>query len=474
MVSRCSKLSPESESVFTDSNSACALSVLRLAALYFMTRLPLGPKSRYPGRVFLKFRQDPIDFLEKAAAQFGDVVHWKMGGQNVFLINDPNLIRDVLVTQDKKFEKQMEASRTLLGLGLTVSNGELHQRQRRSIQPGFYRDRIAKFAEVMVECAARARNRWEENATLDIKNEMERIALRVVGETLFGVDLESHADVISRAMATAIGSPSNMMMPMLKWIDKLPLKGVRAAKAGRAVLHAVVDQVIRERKQSPGQTDDLLSGLLFADDQNNGASEQQVHDEVMNLLIAGYETTANAMSWTWFLLSQHPKVEDRLHQELDKVVGDQSLTMADFEALRLTQNVVRESLRLCPPLWIIWRRTLEDYPLNGCVAPAGSLVLMCQYLTHRDKRYFPEPLRFNPDRWTEEFREHLPKFAYFPFGGGSRQCIGDRFGFMEAVLVVATIAQKWKLRLAAGHPVVPAPLFTLRPKSGLRMIAIRR
>ena len=156
------------------------------------------------------------------------------------------------------------------------------------------------------------------------------------------------------------------------------------------------------------------------------------------------------------------------------MVGDRSPIMADFEALRLTQNVIRESLRLYPPLWIIWRRTLEDYPLNGYVAPAGSLVLMCQHVTHRDKRYFMEPLRFNPDRWTEEFSEHLPKFAYFPFGGGSRQCIGDRFAFMEAVLVIATIARKWKLRLAAGHPAVPAPLFTLRPKYGLRVIAIRR
>ena len=439
-----------------------------------MTRFPLGPKSRYPGRVFLRFRQDPIGFLEKAAAQFGDIVHWKMGGQNVFLINDPNLIRDVLITQDRKFDKQLEASRSLLGLGLTASNGELHQRQRRSIQPGFHRDRVAKFAEAMVHCAAVAQGRWEENATIDIKKEMERIALSVVGKTLFRINLESHANIISRAMATAVGSPSNMMVPMLKWIEKLPLKGVRAAKAGRAVMHAVVDQVIRERRLLAGQTDDLLAGLLSDNDQNNGASEAQVHDEVMNMLIAGYETTSNAMSWTWYLLSQHPEVEDCLHQELDRVVGDRSPTMADFEALRLTQNVIRESLRLYPPLWIIWRRTLENYTLNGYVAPAGSLVLMCQYLTHRDKRYFPEPLRFNPERWTEEFREHLPKFAYFPFGGGSRQCIGDRFGFMEAVLVVATIARKWKLRLAAGHPPVPAPLFTLRPKYGLRMIALRR
>jgi cytochrome P450 len=439
-----------------------------------MRRFPPGPKSRYPGGVFLKFRQDPIGFLEKAAAQFGDIVHWKMGGQNAFLINDPNLIRDVLVTQDKKFDKQLEASRSLLGLGLTVSNGELHQRQRRSIQPGFHRDRIAKYAEVMVQCADRAQSQWQENATLEIKHEMERIALSVVGETLFGVNLGSHADGISRAMAAAVGSPSNMMVPMLRWIEKLPLNGVRAAKAGRAVMHAVVDEVIRKCRPSAAQTDDLLAGLLFDDDQNNATSEAQVHDEVMNLLIAGYETTSNAMSWAWYLLSQHPKVEDCLHQELDRVVGDRPPTKADFEALRLTQNVIRESLRLYPPLWIIWRRTLEDYPLNGYVAPAGSLVLMCQHLTHRDKRYFPEPLRFNPDRWTEEFREHLPKFAYFPFGGGSRQCLGDRFGFMEAVLVVATIARKWKLRLSAGHPVVPAPLFTLRPRYGLRMIASQR
>jgi len=439
-----------------------------------MTRFPPGPKSSYPGSGFLRFRKDPMGFLERMAREFGDIVHWKMGGQNVFLINDANLIRDVLITQDKKFDKQLEASRSLLGLGLTVSSGELHRRQRQSIQPRFHRDRIAKFAEVMVQCAARAQNRWEENATLDIKREMERIALRVVGETLFGVNLESHAEAVSRAMATAIGSPSNMMVPMLKWIEKLPLKGVRAAKAGRAVMHAVVDQVIRERRPSAGQTDDLLSSLLVADDQINGASDRQLHDEVMNLLIAGYETTANAMSWAWYLISQHPKVEDCLHRELDRVVGHRSPTMADFEALRLTQNVIRESLRLYPPLWIIWRRTLEDYPLNSYVAPAGSLVLMCQHVTHRDKRYFPEPLRFNPDRWTEEFKEHMPKFAYFPFGGGSRQCIGDRFGFLEAVLVVATIARKWKLTLATGHPVVPAPLFTLRPKYGLRMIATRR
>jgi len=439
-----------------------------------MTRFPPGPKSSYPGSGFLRFRKDPMGFLERMAREFGDIVHWKMGGQNVFLINDANLIRDVLITQDKKFDKQLEAARSLLGLGLTVSGGELHRRQRQSIQPGFYRDRIAKFAEVMVQCAARAQNRWGENATLDIKREMERIALRVVGETLFGVNLESHAEAVSRAMTRAIGSPSNMMVPMLKWIEKLPLKGVRAAKAGRAVMHAVVDQVIRERRPSAGQTDDLLSSLLVADDQINDASDRQLHDEVMNLLIAGYETTANAMSWAWYLISQHPKVEDCLHQELDRVVGDRSPTMADFEALRLTQNVIRESLRLYPPLWIIWRRTLEDYPINGYVAPAGSLVLMCQHVTHRDKRYFPEPLRFNPDRWTEEFKEHMPKFAYFPFGGGSRQCIGDRFGFLEAVLVVATIARKWKLTLATGHPVVPAPLFTLRPKYGLRMIATRR
>ena len=420
-----------------------------------------------------------MGFLEHAASQFGDVVHWRMGRKHVFFLNDPELIRDVLVRDDKSFDKQMEASQSLLGQGLTTSNGELHRRQRQTIQPSFRRDQIAEFAEVMVERAVRAQCGWEDGATVDINQEMAGIALGVVGETLFGTNLDPQAAAIGRAMIAALGAPPNMMVPVAKWVELLPLPIVRKAKAGRALIHAVADQIIRERRSSAIQRDDLLSMLLSATNHHDGdggvgMSEQQLHDELMNLLIGGYETVSNAMSWIWYLLSQHPEVERCLHQELDCVLGDQLAVFPDFTALQFTQNVVRELLRLYPPLWIIWRKSREDYPLNGWVAPSGSLVLICQYVTHRDKRYFPEPLRFKPERWTEEFRERLPKFAYFPFGGGARQCIGDRFGFMEAVLVTATIAQKWKFRLVPGHPVVPHALLTLRPKYGLPMTAHRR
>jgi cytochrome P450 len=444
-----------------------------------MTGFPPGPTSSFPGRLFLQFRKDPMGFLEHAASQFGDVVHWRMGYKHVFFLNDPELIRDVLVRDDKSFDKQMEASQSLLGQGLTTSNGELHRRQRQTIQPSFRRDQIAEFAEVMVERAVRAQSGWEDGATVDIKPEMERIALGVVGETLFGTNLDPQAAAIGRAMIAALGAPPNMMVPVAKWVELLPLPMVRRAKAGRALIHAVVDQIIRERRSSAIQRDDLLSMLLSATNHHDGdggvrMSEQQLHDELMNLLIGGYETVSDAMSWIWYLLSQHPEVERCLHQELDCVLRDQLPVFPDFTALQFTQNVVRELLRLYPPLWIIWRKSREDYPLNGWVAPSGSLVLICQYVTHRDQRYFPEPLRFKPERWTEEFRERLPKFAYFPFGGGARQCIGDRFGFMEAVLVTATIAQKWKFRLVPGHPVVPHALLTLRPKYGLPMTAHRR
>ena len=442
-----------------------------------MTRFPPGPKSKYPGSGFVQFRKDPMGFLERLAREFGDVVHWRIGGQHTFLINRPDLIRDVLVTDARKFCKEMKASRTLLGEGLTVSDGELHRRQRRAIQPTFRHERIPVFAEVMVRYAERARTRWRDDATLDLKEEMEGISLAVIGETMFGANLEPHAATIHSAMDAAIGSPPNMLLPWARAVEKLPLPAVHRAKAGRAKIHGIVEQLISDRRSAGDRGEDLLSILLLAQNEgSNGArmTDEQIHDEMMNLLIAGYETVSNALAWTWYLLSEHPEVEAQLHEEIDRVLANRLPTFADIAALQCTENVIRESLRLYPPLWMVWRRAIEDYPLDGYVAPAGSIIIMSQHVMHRDERYFAEPLRFNPERWTEEFSERLPKFAYFPFGGGPRQCVGDRFGFMEAVLILATVAQKWSLRLVPGRAVVPNPLLTLRPKYGLQMIAHRR
>jgi len=442
-----------------------------------MTRFPPGPKSKYPGSGFVQFRKDPMGFLERLAREFGDVVHWRIVGQHTFLINRPDLIRDVLVTDARKFCKEMKASRTLLCEGLTVSDGELHRRQRRAIQPTFRHERIPVFAEVMVRYAERARTRWRDDATLDLKEEMEGISLAVIGETMFGANLEPHAATIQSAMDGAIGSPPNMLLPLARAVEKLPLPAAHRAKAGRAKIHGIVEQLIRDRRSAGDRGEDLLSILLRAQNEgSNGArmTDEQIHDEMMNLLIAGYETVSNALAWTWYLLSEHPEVEAQLHEEIDRVLANRLPTFADIAALQCTENVIRESLRLYPPLWMVWRRAIEDYPLDGYVAPAGSIIIMSQHVMHRDERYFAEPLRFNPERWTKEFSERLPKFAYFPFGGGPRQCVGDRFGSMEAVLILATVAQKWSLRLVPGRAVVPNPLLTLRPKYGLQMIAHRR
>ena len=432
----------------------------------------------FPINSFFHFRRDPLGFLDRAA-RVGDVVHWKMYGRTFFLINDPELIRAVLVTDDNKFDKLMEASDSLLGKGLTASRAELHRGQRRLMQPGFRQEQIVSFAATMVERAERVQSKWHDGAHLDVKMEMERVALDILGATLLGHSLAPQAAEISKAMTMAIGAPPNMIMmgAHAKWIEKLPLPAIRRAAAGRAVLHAIVDRLIRERRAAQIKPKDLLTILVDATHPNGdgeGMSEQQLHDEVTNIFIGGFETVSNALAWIWYRLSQHPESQERLHAELDQVLGERLPALADFPALRFTQQVVRETLRLHPPLWILWRQVLRDYRLNGSVAPAGAVVLLCPYLVHRDERFFPEPLRFKPERWTDEFRESLPKFAYFPFGGGSRQCIGDRFGFMEAALVLATIAKRWRVELEPGYPVVENPMLTLRPKYGLRMIVHAR
>lgn len=441
-----------------------------------MRLYPPGSKRALPASKFLHFRRDPIGFLGRAAGK--DVAHWKMLGRDVFLVNNPELIRSVLVTDDSKFDKLMDASKSLLGNGLTASRANLHRGQRRMIQPGFRAEQIAKFGETMVDRAQRVQSEWRDGDNFDMKLQMERVALDILGATLLGQALGAQAEAISEAMTMAIGAPPNMIMTGARagWLEKLPLRAIRRASKGRAVLHEVTARVIRERRAEKVKPADMLTMLLAgtSNGKGQGMSEGQLHDEVMNLLIGGFETVSNALTWICYELSQHPDAQDQLHEELDRTLGDRLPSLSDFSKLQFTQGIVRETLRLHPPLWIIWREVLEDYRLNGCVAPMGSIILMCQYLVHRDKRFFPEPLSFKPERWTNEFRESLPKFAYFPFGGGSRQCIGDRFGFMEAVFVLATIAKRWRVKLQPGFPVVEQPMLTLRPKHGLRMTVYAR
>ena len=443
-----------------------------------MTRFPPGPKRGFPGSTFLRFRKNPLTYFEHMAREFGDISYLRLGRKNIFLLNHPDLIRDVLVTHHENFTKGRAFARTrkLLGEGLFFSEGDFHLRQRRMIKPAFDHRRIKGFAEAMTRQAERTRDRWHDGATLDVSHEMLRLTLAIVGEALFGADLESDASEIVTVLSETMKSLSTTL-PFAGVLEKLPLPAVRKTKACRAKLDAIVYRLINERRGSAQEHDDLLQMLLNAQDEENSnirMTDEQVRDEVMTILLAGQVTTANSLSWTWYLLSEHQEVEARLHEELDTVIGDRLPTHTDIQALPYTEKIIRESLRLYSPGWMMGRRVLNDYQVRSYVAPADSVLVVSPYLMHRDARYFPEPLRFDPERWTPEFKATLPKYAYFPFGGGPRGCIGEGFAWMEMILIVATLAQQWKLRLAPGRPVVPQPLITLQPKHGLHMTALQR
>jgi cytochrome P450 len=428
--------------------------------------------------------RDPLAFFTNLARTYGDVVYMRMAGEHLFLLSDPRHIRDVLVTHQRSFIKGrgLERAKRLLGAGLLTSEGATHLRQRRLIQPAFHRDRIASYAAVMTEYADRVRTSWTDGADVDVDKEMMRLTLAIVGKTLFGTDVEAHARDVGAAMSAVMGSFWTLMLPFAHLIERLPVPSLRRSRRARAELDAIIYRMIAERRHSPGDRGDLLSMLLEAQDEEadgdrphgRGMTDEQVRDEAMTIFLAGHETTANALTWTWYLLSAAPEVEARLHEEVDRVLGGRLPTAADIGSLSYVERVVTEAMRLYPPAWIIGRRTIEPYALDDYVLPPRSLVVFSPYIVHRDARYFPEPDRFLPDRWTPGFKASLPPFAYLPFGGGPRRCIGESFAWMELVLVLSTLAQRWRLRLVPGHPVVPQASITLRTKHGMKMTAISR
>lgn len=435
-----------------------------------------------PGKPFLghliDFRRNPLTFLD-ALAKRGDVVRFKMGPQQIYLLNHPDYIRDVLVTNNRNFVKSrgLEMAKKFLGESLLTSEGDFHRRQRRLAQPAFHRQRINAYAEVMTEYAVKTRKRWRADETLDISQEMMRLTLGIVGKTLFDADVESEASEIGAALTQVMQLFERITNPLAALLDKLPLpSNLRWLKAKQR-LDSTIYRIIKEHRASDVDRGDLLSMLLIAqDEEGDGGSmtDAQVRDEAMTLFVAGHETTANALTWTWYLLSQHPDVESKLHDEIDDVLAGAIPTADDVAKLRYTEMVLAESMRLYPPAWTMGRRALSDYQVGGFVIPANSIVLMSQWVMHHDARYFHDPFKFDPDRWTTEARESRPKFSYFPFGGGPRVCIGEQFAWMEGVLLIATIARRWKMRLKPGHVVEPKPMITLRPKYGMRMIVEER
>lgn len=434
---------------------------------------PPGPKNPPILGQYAVFRKDPPGFLVRTARTYGDVSFYRIGPADVYQFAHPDLIRDVLVTNQHNFIKSrvLQRAKVLLGEGLLTSEAPLHTRQRRLVQPAFHRQRLAAYAQTMVEYGLRTRDRWHNGETYDIAVEMMRLTLAVVAKTLFNADVEAEAAAIGESLSAILHLFDLVMMPFSRVIERLPLPSVRRFEAGKKRLDEIIFRIIDERRRSGEDKGDLLSMLLLAQDEegSGGMTNQQVRDEALTLFLAGHETTAIALTWTWYLLSQNPEAERRLHAELDTVLGGRAPVLDDFGRLPYTEAVFSESLRLYPPAWGIGRMALKHYEAVGYTVEPGDVILMSPYVVHRDARWWKDPERFAPDRWTPEARAARPKFAYFPFGGGARVCIGEHFAWMEGVLLLATLAQGWRLRLVPGHPVAYRARLTLRPRHGMRM-----
>jgi cytochrome P450 len=421
---------------------------------------------------------DPLSVFLGWAREFGDIFYYRAAWIHVYFLNHPDLIEAVLVRNYQNFLKDhvVRKSRWFFGDGLLTNEGESWLRQRRLSQPAFHRERIASYAKIMTGYAEQMLASWKKESgkdkdgeTRDVHQEMMQLTLRIVVRALFSVESDEVGE-ISAAMNVLMQNSVGLRLLLPPIARYLPTPAMNEFRRSIKQLDKTVYGIIAERREAGSDSGDLLSMLMQARDEDGGRmTDKQLRDEVMTFLLAGHETTALALSWTWYLLGQNPEAEQKLHQELDRVLGGRVPTFADLPALSNAERVIKESLRLYPPAWGLARTVIKEFELGGYRIPAGSNVVMSTWVVHRDPRYFPEPEKFDPDRWLPEKAQKLPKFAYFPFGGGPRQCIGAAFAMMEATLLLATIGQHFQFRAAPGHVVTPTPSFTLRPKHGIRM-----
>ncbi len=439
--------------------------------------LPSAAKDRIQAwQNFWALRQDRLKFIDTLAARGEPLVDTRISLYHVYVLFDPDDIKEILVNQTRKVHKGMglERAKEVLGEGLLTAEGEAHLRQRRLVQPSFHKQRLRGYGSAMIDCTTQYLGDLADGQTRDMHTEMMRLTLRIVGRTLFDVDTSADADQIGECLHNFVQSFNFTMLPFYPLIRNLPLPQVRRIHATRAALDRYIYRIIDERRQSGRDHGDLLSTLIAATDGDgegkSSLTDTQLRDECVTLLLAGHETTANALTWTLYLLSQHPAIEGRLLAEIDAVLGDRAPTVDDLPRLAYCEQVVAESLRLYPPAYAIARRVLEPVELTGGrrLEP-DSLAVIPVRAIQRLPRFYPDPERFDPDRFTPEARAGRPRFAYLPFSHGPRNCIGEHFAWMEAVLVLATLLQRYQFRLAPGQAVEPEPLITLRARHGMRM-----
>jgi cytochrome P450 len=441
--------------------------------------LPRGPR----GHVLLgsgpDFARDQLGFYTACAREYGDVVPVRFGPRRGLLIYHPEAIEEVLVTRSRDFIKSpgVRLLERVLGNGLLLSEGGVWLRQRRLVQPAFHRQRVATYGEVMTTYTESRMARWKDGDVLDAHAEMMTLTQAIVAKTLFDADVSDESYEIARATNLLMEDFGARLGSLLQYVpDWVPTPANRRMRRSVRRLDEVVYRMIDARRRSGGDRGDLLSILLDAQDADDGSrmTDQQIRDEVMTLFLAGHETTAVALSWTWYLLAQHPAVDARLAEEIDTVLGGRAPTAADLPRLKYADMVVTESMRLYPPAYGMGREAANASEVSGYSIPRGLILILPTWVVHRDPRWFDEPEAFHPDRWAGDLARRLPRFAYFPFGGGPRQCIGNTFATMEAILLLVMIARRFRLEIGPGLQVRPTPYVTLRPAQGLRVRLARR
>lgn len=441
-----------------------------------------GPPLYRAPRELRAFGRDPLEFLARMQREFGDIVRLNLVLLRMYLVVHPEHVKQVLQERHTNYNKDTFDWRMLkpvVGEGLLTSDGPTWLRQRRLMQPAFHKQRLAALGELMVERTALLSERWEGAArrseTINVTDEMARLTLEIVTRALFGVDVGIRAKDVGESFTILNQSSMEGFSSLLGVVPQLALRLNRKAWAAKRRLDEVVEGIIAERRRDPGTGNDLLSMLLAARDEESGEgmSDQQLRDEVLTLMIAGHETTANALSWTWYLLSQHPEIAAKLRAETAEVLGSRLPAMEDVPHLTYTRMVLDESMRLYPPAWATSRNAVADDELGGYRIEAKSVVFLSPYLTHRHADFWQDPDRFDPERFTPERVAARPRYAYFPFGGGPRLCIGNSFAQSEAVLALATLVPRFELRTQPGYVARPEPLITLRPRGGIPM-ALRK
>jgi len=440
------------------------------------SHLPPGPKGIPLLGSVIPFFRDILGFLDSTARECGDIAFFKLCGRKIYMLNHPDDIQDVLITNNRNFLKSraLQRAKLVVGEGLLTSEKEAHLKNRRLIQPIFHNKVIPEFADTMVSIADEYTDNWRENSVFDLHRNLMEMTQQIVVKTLFDCGLEDSTRLID-SLSYILNQFPRFLFPYSEYLDKLPIPSIIKCNEALETIDKAIFKIIKERKSHSKNKFDLLSLLI---DESGGISDsfndKQIRDEVITFYIAGQETTSNALCWTLYLLSQHSEVEEKIVEEVKNVLGGRLPGYEDVNNLKKIQNTVKESLRMYPPAWVITRRVIEDYQVRGYTIPSGADIYMSQYVVHYDSRFFKDPEKFNPDRWDDPGIKSLPRFAYFPFGGGTRRCIGEPFAIMEAVLIIAVIASKWSLKLFPGFKVEAKPLITLRPKNGMKMVLERR